>query len=831
MKGTTKIMFKKILCTVFCLIMLAGVLMLSASAEVGDYVFYEVEYNSSSSYADRVYDDYTIHGTLSDEYDMDYYKFVLSSRSDVLFVGACSYSTIYIGIEDSSGDLIYVYQPDTLSSSGNNYTFAAQETMDAGTYYICVLSSNYSSLSKSYTLYLDYESASTHTHTYSNSCDSTCNSCGATRSVSHSYSAATCTKPKTCSVCSATSGSALGHSYSDDCDTTCNRCGKTRTASGHVYEDVCSPICENCGEERNAPHKYSNACDKSCNLCGYVRTAPHKYDNSCDSTCNLCSATRTVPHSYKTTTTKATLSANGKLKTSCSVCGKVKSNLTIYSPTTFKLSATSVTYNGKVRTPTVTVKTSAGKTLTEGTDYTVTYASGRKNVGTYNVTVKMMGKYSGTKTLSFKITPVNISKCTVKLSATSVTYNGNVRTPTVTVRNQNGVKLTKDTHYTVTYASGRINAGTYKVTVKMKGNYTGTKTLSFKINPVDISKCSVALSATAVKYNGEVRTPTVTVRNANGVKLTKDKHYTVTYASGRKNVGTYNITVKMKGNYTGSKTLTFTIKPTLSSSVDMFVGETLKIGAKSNAKITYKSSNTAVAKVSSSGVITAVKSGTVTITVTSNKVSQKITVKVTKPSISLDKTTAKIGRYDSLTLKATTNPSNVTVKWTSSNTAIAKVSSKGKITPVKAGTCKITASFEYKGKTYKATCSVTIESQQAITITAVDWDINSVDGVEPEITIRNNTNKDIKYIEMETEYRNRYGDPAYCEIRDSYTRTLRVSSGLSAKTTDTFYWDPAVYNGTVHRVDINKVTVTFVDGSVVTIDYYRYWYDSYYYYQ
>ena len=266
-------------------------------------------------------------------------------------------------------------------------------------------------------------------------------------------------------------------------------------------------------------------------------------------------------HSYTAKTTKATLTANGSVNSVCTVCDYVKTDKTISYPKTFTLSTTSYPYNGSVKTPTVTVKDAAGKVLKKDTDYTVIYASGRKNVGTYNVTVKMKGNYTGTKTLSFKITPINISNCTVKLSATSVTYNGAVRTPTVTVRNANGVKLTKDTHYTVTYDEGRKNAGTYNVTVKMKGNYTGTKTLSFKITPINISNCTVKLSATSVTYNGAVRTPTVTVKNANGVKLTKDTHYTVTYASGRKNAGTYNVTVKMKGNYTGTKTLSFKINP------------------------------------------------------------------------------------------------------------------------------------------------------------------------------------------------------------------------------------------------------------------------------
>lgn len=71
-------------------------------------------------------------------------------------------------------------------------------------------------------------------------------------------------------------------------------------------------------------------------------------------------------------------------------------------------------YNGEAKKPTVTVKDSKGNTLKKDTDYTVTYASGRKAVGSYKVTVKGTGKYSFTKTLTFKINPA-------KAKLTSVT--------------------------------------------------------------------------------------------------------------------------------------------------------------------------------------------------------------------------------------------------------------------------------------------------------------------------------------------------------------------------------------------------------------------------
>ncbi len=332
-----------------------------------------------------------------------------------------------------------------------------------------------------------------------------------------------------------------------------------QSGGSHIYitDKAIEPTCSKTGLTEG----------KHCYVCGKVliyqtvieATGNHNYDNNCDTNCNTCGTTRNITHSYKITTTQATLTKNGSIIKRCTVCGKVDSNSTIKYAKTFSLSTTTYTYDGKVKTPSVTVKDSAGNII-PSSNYTVTYASDRKNAGTYKVTVAMKGNYTGTKTLTFKINPINISKCKVKLSATSYTYNGSVKTPSVSVKNANGTILTKGTHYTVTYASGRKNAGTYKVTVAMKGNYTGSKTLTFRINPISISKCELALSKTSYTYDGKSKIPSVIVLNHKGTKLT-DSSYTVTYAKGRKNVGTYKVTVKMKGNYSGTKTLSFKINP------------------------------------------------------------------------------------------------------------------------------------------------------------------------------------------------------------------------------------------------------------------------------
>ena len=291
----------------------------------------------------------------------------------------------------------------------------------------------------------------------------------------------------------------------------------------------------------------------------YVGCGNHKYSNNCDASCNVCGATRTAPHSYKTSITKATTSKNGKIVKTCSGCKK-KVTSTIYYAKSFSLSKTSFTYNGKVQTPTVTVKDAKGKVI-DPKYYTLSYSSGRKNVGTYKVTIKLKGNYSGSKTLSYKINPISISKCKVSISGTSYTYNGKTIKPSVKVLSAGGSTLKNGTHYTVTYSKGCKAPGTYKVTVKMKGSYSGSKTFTYKINPISISKCKVSISGTSYYYNGKVIKPSVKVQTASGSTLKNGTHYTVSYSSGCKNPGTYKVVVKMKGTYSGSKTFTYTIKP------------------------------------------------------------------------------------------------------------------------------------------------------------------------------------------------------------------------------------------------------------------------------
>ena len=165
---------------------------------------------------------------------------------------------------------------------------------------------------------------------------------------------------------------------------------------------------------------------------------------------------------------------------------------------TLILSADQFVYNGKEQKPTVTVKD--GTTTLATSDYTVTYGSGRKNVGSYNVLVRMKGNYSGTKTVTYKITAKKITPA-VTLSRNAFTYNGTVQKPTVTVKD--GSTVLTASNYTVTYGSGRKNVGIYNVLVTMKGNYSGSRKVQFEIVPkgTSISSLKAGKNTLTVNWN------------------------------------------------------------------------------------------------------------------------------------------------------------------------------------------------------------------------------------------------------------------------------------------------------------------------------------------
>lgn len=182
------------------------------------------------------------------------------------------------------------------------------------------------------------------------------------------------------------------------------------------------------------------------------------------------------------------------------------------------------------------------------------------NAGTYKATLSLKDKtrYQWASTgksddveVNWSISAASISSA--KVSAAKQTFNGQALSPSVTVKLGDRT-LKSGTDYAVTYSDNQ-HAGTAKVTVTGKGNYAGTASGTFTISPANISEASISVAAQ--NYTGSQLTPVPTV-TLDGKSLESGTDFTTSYGNNIK-VGTANITVTGKGDYTGSATSTFKI--------------------------------------------------------------------------------------------------------------------------------------------------------------------------------------------------------------------------------------------------------------------------------
>ena len=188
---------------------------------------------------------------------------------------------------------------------------------------------------------------------------------------------------------------------------------------------------------------------------------------SSDATGNYSFSITPQPHKAVTEQKKATFTEHGYFQSYCSECDTLISFKYYFPVSNVKLEATNLTYNGKVRTPNVTVRDSQGKTLVKNKDYTVYYASGRKNVGKYAVKVTLKGNYSGTKTLYFTIKPKATSISSVSAGSKKFTVKWKKQSTQVTgyqIQYSTSSKFSKAKTVTI----GK-NSTTSKTISKLKG--------------------------------------------------------------------------------------------------------------------------------------------------------------------------------------------------------------------------------------------------------------------------------------------------------------------------------------------------------------------------
>lgn len=256
--------------------------------------------------------------------------------------------------------------------------------------------------------------------------------------------------------------SPLGHDYTSQtvkpaCETdgektfTCTRCGDTYTevikAKGHVYKrTVVAAGCETDGYTLVECMECHDSFKE-----GYVGAKGHTIvtDKAVAATCTTagktegshCSVCGKVIKAQTEIKAKghvagdwitdkaAAVGVKGRKHRSCTVCGAVVESADIpalspksISSATVSLSIATYTFDGKVKTPSVTVKLGSAA-LRNGIDYVVSY-SNNKNVGKATVVITGKGLYAGTITRTFVINPAKqeIQKLTAKSKGFYIDY-------------------------------------------------------------------------------------------------------------------------------------------------------------------------------------------------------------------------------------------------------------------------------------------------------------------------------------------------------------------------------------------------------------------------
>ena len=411
-----------------------------------------------------------------------------------------------------------------------------------------------------------------------------CSVCGTsykdntTKATGHSYGNSvvtkqpTCTsegtKTKTCTKCNATVTETIpktSHKYADTvvaptCTADgytlhkCSVCGtsykdNTTKATGHSYgnsvvtkqptctaEGTAIKTCTKCNATvtENLPAKgHTAVTDK-----GYPATCTTagKTDGSHCSVCNTIIKVQTVINAtgHKSsawiTDKAASIGVKGSKHKECTVCKKVLETAEIPALSKISISKASVTlststyaYDGKAKKPGVTVKLN-GKTLKNGTDYTVSYSNNTK-VGTAKVTITGKGNYTGSVSKTYSIKN-NFKKATVS-GISNKSYTGKNITQSITVK-YNGKTLKNGTDYTVSYSNNK-NIGTATVKIAGKGSYTGTIAKTFKINPAkqEIQKLTAKSKAFFVDWAQKGSATGYEIQYATNSKFTSAKKVTI----------------------------------------------------------------------------------------------------------------------------------------------------------------------------------------------------------------------------------------------------------------------------------------------------------------
>lgn len=237
----------------------------------------------------------------------------------------------------------------------------------------------------------------------------------------------------------------------------------------------------------------------------------------------------------------------------------------------------------------VTVKVGKEE-LKEGIDYTIAYAN-NTSVGKATAVITGIGEYSGVKKATYQITGQKLKASDFIMLYTSVSFRN------YEIGLYNGVhyesSLREGIDYMISSSKTIEKVGTYKVTFKGIGGYTGAVTKTIKVTPLSVADCSIAYedSTDTYGYASSGVKPKLVVRDSNNAKMQEGKDYTIVYKNNKKIADKNSdkapqLYIKGIGNYTGttaSGPMKFSIVPTsLQESVTLSAENVLYKDKKNN---------------------------------------------------------------------------------------------------------------------------------------------------------------------------------------------------------------------------------------------------------
>lgn len=391
---------------------------------------------------------------------------------------------------------------------------------------------------------------------------------------------------------------------------------------------------------------------------------------------------------------------NGTVKISASANGgKATCTITVKEPIQISATTSSI-YRGK----TTTLKAIPAYSTT------ITWMSSNPLIATVSSNGVVTGKKAGTVTITAKAFGKSVTK-TIKVVEPSLKVTGSTslyrgKTTTLKATTSYSTKVTWKSSKTsiATVSSNGVVTGKKAGTVYIYANAYG-KSVKYKLT---IKEPALKLNKSSSSiYKGKTTT----------LKATTSYRTKVTWKSSNSSIATVSSTGDVTGKKAGTAYIyanaygksvkcKVTVKnPTITlnkSKATAYAGKsyTLKATTSYRTKISWKSSNTKIATVDSKGMVKLKKAGKVTISATAfgKKVNCVLTVK--NPTLKVSKASVSIYRKKSYTVKATAVPGGK-VSWSSSNKAIATVSSSGKITGMKKGTAYVYAKIHGLKKTIK----------------------------------------------------------------------------------------------------------------------------------